>query len=106
MAKSQYCDFTDYYVEIIPSNGLRYNKEFTPSDNKKKQRKLSVPNIKVIDGYSFYEIATGQKDALKDLYMALPRVISDIIGNHAGSIAKDPLFNEFSLKHTVSSSRR
>ncbi len=75
----QYRDFTGYYVEVIPKNGQVYDKPFTPSDNTTKSRKPENSKIRVIDGKSFYALASGDSDALQKLYRALPRVISDIL---------------------------
>lgn len=89
-----YKGFTGYYVEIIPKNKKRYNKEFTPSDNKTHSRRPTNKHIRQIDGYSFYELATGEKDALKKLYITLPIVIMDILGKSHEPMIKDKTFLE------------
>jgi Eco47II restriction endonuclease len=71
----QYKDFTAYYVEVIPQNGQRYNKEFTPSDNSQGQQRKTNPLIRQIDGYSFYGMVTSVPDALSQLFASLPDVI-------------------------------
>lgn len=79
---SVYKGFTSYYSVIIPKNPIRYDKVFTPSDNK-KGGKCPVNNlIREIDGASFYELVTGDKYALKDLFETMPLVISDITGKN------------------------
>lgn len=73
-------EYLAYYVEIIRKSKTGYCKPFTPSDNKTHQRRGIHPQIKVIDGESFYSLATGSKTALADLYKVLPIVICDIVG--------------------------
>lgn len=80
LTDGKYSGYTAYYVEVIPKGKATYNKPFAPSDNKKHKRKPAHRNIRVIDGKSFYALATGHPDALRDLYMALPQVIADIQG--------------------------
>lgn len=77
---SIYKGFTAYYVTIIPSKPDRHNIEFTPSDNKKGEKCPSNKLIRQIDGASFYEMVTGEKAALEDLYNILPTVIYEITG--------------------------
>ncbi len=74
---SKYKGYIGYYVEIIPNNKKRYNKEFTPSDSKTKKCRIGRNDIRIIDGVSFYAIATGRKNALKELFEVLPKVILD-----------------------------
>lgn len=78
---STYHGYTAYYVVIIPSKPIRYNREFTPSDKEKGTRCISNPKIRMIDGASFYTLATGDIDALKNFYSVLPQVIEDIFRN-------------------------
>lgn len=92
--------YTGYYVEILSKNGLRYNKPFTPSDNRTKQRRPLNENIRVIDGRSFYDLLTGQKDALKEMYFLLPDLTFEILKESCGVtqnsdvIKTTKLFNE------------
>ncbi|MFA5839971.1 MAG: Eco47II family restriction endonuclease [Candidatus Margulisiibacteriota bacterium] len=92
--KAEYKGFTGYYVEIIPSTLKPYDKPFTPSDNVTKRRRRPNKMIRVIDGKSFYSIATGKPNALREIYYALPEVISVILGGNASQIKKDSLFEE------------
>lgn len=73
----EYSDFTGYHVEIIPKSKKEYNKPFIPPDNKTKKRRPMNKKIRVIDGVSFYELATGRKNALKELFEALIRILVD-----------------------------
>jgi len=84
--------FTGYYVEIIPSKHEPYNDFFTPSDNVTKKKRPKYKYIRVIDGKSFYEIASGDARALRKLYDVLPIVIADTKGVSAGGIENDKLF--------------
>ena len=74
-------DFKGYYVEIIPRKPGPYDKPFTPSDNVKHTRRAKNENIRIIDGSSFYDLASGHKGALKMLYEALSTVIGHILDN-------------------------
>lgn len=70
---------TAYYVEILPKNGKKYNKPFTPSDNKTSQQRPANEFIRQIDGQSFYELLTGNPNALRELYILLAQVASEIL---------------------------
>jgi hypothetical protein len=76
----QYKGFTAYYVEVIPQNGHRYDKEFTPSDNSQGQQRKANPLIRQIDGYSFYSMVTSVPDALGQLFASLPDAIEENSG--------------------------
>ena len=87
--------FTTYCVEIIPKGAKRYNKPFEPPDNVLKERRERNEKIRVIDGYSFYELATDQKDALRQLYSALPEAIALVSQRSASQYAiQDKNFSE------------
>jgi len=81
---SVYYGYTAYYVETIPKprggKPQTYNIEFTPSNNETKTLKPANPKIRKIDGKSFYELVTGETDALKSLYTVLPEVIQKVSG--------------------------
>jgi hypothetical protein len=82
---SRYHGYTAYFVTIIPKSPERFDRPFTPSE---KETGAKVPEnslIREIDGANFYQLVTGQKDALSDLFKALPEVISGISGK-----ASDP----------------
>jgi Eco47II restriction endonuclease len=75
---SKYKSYIAYYVNIIPKKSARFNKEFTPSDNSTGGRCAINPLIRQVDGASFYEMVTGQKDALEQLFDTLPDVIESV----------------------------
>jgi len=77
---SVYKGYTAYYVTVIPPKSEKFNKPFTPSDNKKGQRKESQEKVREIDGASFYELVTGDPNALRNLFAVLPTIISVITG--------------------------
>lgn len=70
---------TAYYVEILPKNGKSYDEVFTPSDNVSKKNRDANERIRRIDGKTFYEKVTGNKNALKELYELLPVVTAEIL---------------------------
>ena len=72
---SIYKSFTAYYVAIIPKSPIRYNKEFTPSDKSKSQKCEKNKLIRETDGASFYTLATGDNNAIENLFSILPDVI-------------------------------
>lgn len=75
----KYKGYIAYYVEVIPKNKKIYDKPFTPSDNRTHKQRLKNERIRQIDGKSFYEIAAGDKEALRKIYEVLPEVIGKIL---------------------------
>lgn len=74
----EFAGYTAYYVEIIPKKPERYDLPFTPSDNTTGTRKSEDPLIRRIDGASFYALATGHDDALRQLFHALPHAFESL----------------------------
>ncbi|MBQ7287788.1 MAG: Eco47II family restriction endonuclease [Candidatus Gastranaerophilales bacterium] len=72
--------YIGYYVEVIRKCRTKYCKPFTPSDNTTHEKRPEHPRIKVIDGESFYTLATGSETALVDLYRVLPKIVCEIVG--------------------------
>lgn len=95
---SDYGGFTSYYVEIVPKRREPYDKPFTPSDNITHTRRPENQKIRVIDGRSFYKLASGLPDALKMLYEALPTVIGDILKKSPNKVVEDSLFADLFSK--------
>jgi hypothetical protein len=95
---SKYHGYTAYYVTVIPASTKRFVKEFTPSDNETKTVRQGNKQILEIDGYSFYALVTGEQDALKQLYLALPKVIKDVLteqkfpNDQIVALSQEPLF--------------
>lgn len=76
---SRFKGFTAYYVTIIPGRTKRLNKLFTPSNNETETKSSKNELIREIDGYSFYALVTGHTNALRDLYHAIPQVLTVLI---------------------------
>lgn len=76
----EYQGFTAYYVEIIPQGRKSYNKPFIPPDRKTRTIRPKNENIRQISGQAFYDLATGEQEALSMLFDVLPDVISDVSG--------------------------
>ena len=73
---SIYKSYTAYYVAIIPQKPTRYDRPFTPSDKEKGEKCPVNEHIREIDGASFYQLATGEENALENLFDILPKVVS------------------------------
>lgn len=68
--------YTAYYVQILAKKAP-FDRPFTPSDHTKAgERPAPSEKIREIDGRSFYELVTGSKTAIDDLYDVLPGVLS------------------------------
>ena len=74
----EFAGYTAYYVEIIPKRPERYDLPFSPSDNTTGTRKSEDALIRRIDGASFYALATGHDDALRQLFHALPQAFATL----------------------------
>jgi hypothetical protein len=85
--------YKGYYIEVIPKNRSKYDKCFTPSDNERHKRRAKREDIRVIDGYSFYALASGDKDALRKLYLVLPKVVGEILDVDPGIVERDKYTN-------------
>jgi hypothetical protein len=90
----EYENFLGYYVEIIPQGKNKYDKPFVPSDNKTQKRRPKNKNIRVIDGVSFYALATGRKYALQELFEAVSHVLAD---NYKYKLSKKEALQYFEL---------
>lgn len=78
--KPEHQDFTAYYVEIIPQGKNSYNRAFTPLAPGNAGRRPLNERIRQISGQAFYELATGEPEALSMLFNILPDVISEVSG--------------------------
>jgi len=76
---SKFKDYCAYFVNIIPRKPIRSDIPFTPSDKASGTLCPSNPNIRIIDGASFYQLVTGRRDALKELHTALPYAIEHVL---------------------------
>lgn len=66
-------DATAYLIQIVPKNKERYNKPWVPPNSKENIY------IRHIDGHSAYDLLFSHPGALKELYDALPNILSDIV---------------------------
>lgn len=82
---SRYHGYTAYFVTVIPKSPGRFDRPFTPSDKETGARLPENALIREIDGAGFYELVTGRKDALAELFKALPGAIAGVTGK-----ASDP----------------
>lgn len=73
----KYKGYTSYYVVVNPEKPKSYDRPFTPSDRTTSTRAPVNELVRQIDGASFYRLVTGEKDALKMVFEALPKVIKD-----------------------------
>ena len=78
---SAYKDYTAYYVEIIPKKADPVDIPFTPSNKNTGTQCSPNEKIRQIDGASFYKMVTGIDNALEQVFLALPQVISDCLKN-------------------------
>lgn len=88
--KNDYKGYTSYVVFVVPKYPVDFNSTWSPNSKTMKLRK----GIRKIDGESFYSLVTGDKNALKNLYNALPRIISEILGTNDLSATEALLFKE------------
>lgn len=82
LLSKDYVGYTGYYVEILPKNKTPYNQPFTPPDNVTHTNRPARDDIRVIDGKSFYEIVTGEKNSIIDLYNYLPKIIIELLSEN------------------------
>lgn len=89
-----YNGYTGYYVEIIPKSKKKYDKAFAPSDNMTKINREKNEYIRVIDGKSFYDLASGKKNSLEKLYSILPTVIKKVTSQNLEDKISDSKLRE------------
>ncbi|MGR6841765.1 Eco47II family restriction endonuclease [Aliivibrio wodanis] len=77
--------YVGFYVEILPKGKKSYNIPFSPSDNKVKEKRPPRDDIRQIDGRSFYELLTGNPDAINELYEELPALTAEIVNEEFGT---------------------
>ena len=61
-----------FLFQIVPESAMRYDKLWEPSGRHAKD------TVRCCDGATAYEIVFEHKDALFELYLALPEIIEDI----------------------------
>ncbi|QOY52493.1 Eco47II family restriction endonuclease [Candidatus Sulfurimonas baltica] len=68
--------YTGYYVEIIPKKPKQFNVLFTPPDNTTGSNRPYREDIRKIDGKSFYELLTNDKNAIYDMYEKISNLLA------------------------------
>lgn len=81
---SRFKGYCAYFVNIIPRQPLRTDAPFTPSDKGKGQPCAKNDNIRIIDGASFYHLVTCRRNALRELHIALPIAIENVLNKRMG----------------------
>ncbi len=94
LIEGDYVGYTSYYVEVIPDKRKVYDEPFIPSDHILKGKKPENEKIRLVDGKTFYYLATGQKDSLQKLYEVVPYVAATILGFRVEKITDDELFSQ------------
>lgn len=61
-----------YLFQITPKTPHRYDHEWTPSNRAAKK------NVRVCDGATAYEIVFGERHALKELFIAMPKILQAV----------------------------
>lgn len=82
--------FTAYLVQIIPKTSTPYDEEFAPHRSAPPRE-----DIRRIDGKSFYALATGDSDALRKVYEAMPEMLAKILPVEPRTLSSYPGFDEF-----------
>lgn len=88
--------FVAYVVYIIPRRPDPFNDTFNPSD--RGTRRPEREDVRQIDGRSFYEMATGNSEALKNLYLSLPLLAKNRFDWDGDNVSKSKLFEELFFK--------
>lgn len=84
--------FTAYVVHIVPRNPNGYDEPFAPSERGTPRKRRE--DIRIIDGRGFYEKATGDANALRNLYAKLPDILAKITGSHPEKILNSQAFEK------------
>lgn len=61
--------YMGYVVIILPKNNRKYNKLFVPAGKNRRE------DLRTVDGATFYEMATGDKNALRLLFNSIPKAV-------------------------------
>jgi len=85
-------DVTAYLVYIIPQK---------PAGITKLHKKVPrIGEVQIIDGARFYDLASGEEDALAQLFYVLPDVIASITGRYTSEDGAAELRKSFSNLYT------
>lgn len=81
--------FTAYLVQTMPKTPETCDAKFAPGTAKPRK------DIQCIDGRSFYALATGDSDALRKVYEAMPEMLAKILPVEPRTLSSYPGFDEF-----------
>ncbi len=99
LKSSVYKGYTSYFVSIVPKRSKRYNTTFEPSNKKTGMKCPKNENIRQIDGASFYELVTGDANALRDPFKILPDVLENIDNFKFSAQDKEELSKFFEMAY-------
>jgi hypothetical protein len=97
LSKKEYKGYTGYFLVMIKNVKSDLDIPFEPPDNKTKTRRPKREDIRIIDGVTFYEKITGDKNFLYKVYREIPVVLSDILNKEdlKDKIIEDKRFENF-----------
>lgn len=95
LSKPEYKDYTGYYVEIIPKKPVQFNTLFTPPDNTDKTNRAERKDIRKIDGKSFYELLTDDKNAIYYMYNRISTTLVKNLGLKTNKSFIDLLYKAY-----------
>lgn len=75
LSEKRFQGYTAYYVTIIPKKGQEGCHMFTPSISREDGKATARKDILQIDGRGFYELATGNEDAIEQLFSTILTMI-------------------------------
>lgn len=68
--------YTAYLVQVVPKTATDYNTMWSPNVKTLAMRE----DIRRIDGESFYDLASGEKDTLNRIFSVMPEIIAKVLG--------------------------
>ena len=71
-------NYIAYLVQVVPQHAKDYDVPWSPNQTTLALRE----DIRRIDGESFYDLASGEKNTLQRIYESLPELISHISGKN------------------------
>lgn len=81
-----------FLVEVLPETPRPYERPFTPSE--RGTPRPARNDLVKIDGKSFYAMASGEEEALRKLYEALPSVLAGLLNIDETELRNTKVFTE------------
>jgi hypothetical protein len=75
---SRFYGYTAFFVNMIPKRPGGQDRPFVPSNNKTGSQPKELESVRIIDGASFFHLATEIADGLQQLHAVLPTVVEEI----------------------------